>query len=270
MLFIEQLLELDPAYKGGAPGSAGWIVGKWVIFTLRSATFLTVYLQLSPGTMSDQQAVLKNIPIFTELDDQALSTVLSRARKLVFRKNTLLMSEGEPGQSMYVILSGAVKVFVADEDGAELTLFLEGPGSYIGEISLLDDSPRSASVTTIEKTEVLAISKDVFLDSIASHPEISFQIVRSMTRRLRWATDMVRSLALKNVYQRLALKLIELTEDEDGALVIPRKLSHQELANMIGSSREMVGKVLAELTKGGYIELKNQRICLLRTLPHDW
>lgn len=220
--------------------------------------------------MSDQHNILKSLPIFTELDDQSLAMILARARKLTFRKNTLLMSEGEPGQSMYVILSGAVKVYVADENGAELTLFMEGPGSYLGEISLLDDSPRSASATTIEKTEVLAISKDVFLECIAQNPEISFQIVRSMTSRLRWATDMVRSLALKNVYQRLALKLIELSVDEDGEQVLPRKLSHQELASMIGSSREMVGKILAELAKGDYIGQKDQRISLLKTLPHDW
>ena len=91
-----------------------------------------------------------------------------------------------------------------------------------------------------------------------------------MTGRLRWATDMVRSLALKNVYQRLALKLIELAEEEEGQQTLPRKLSHQELASMIGSSREMVGKILAELSKGNYIGLKDQRITLLKTLPHDW
>lgn len=237
---------------------------------LESGTFpLSIVIQADLA-MADQQNILKSLPIFTELDDQSLAMILARARKLTFRKNTLLMSEGEPGQSMYVILSGAVKVYVADENGAELTLFLEGPGSYLGEISLLDDSPRSASAITIEKTEVMAISKDVFLECIKQNPEISFQIVRSMTSRLRWATDMVRSLALKNVYQRLALKLIELSVEEDGQQVLPRKLSHQELASMIGSSREMVGKILAELSKGEYVGLKDQKICLLKTLPHDW
>lgn len=220
--------------------------------------------------MSDQQNLIRSIPIFTDLDEASLETILSRARKLTFRKNTVLMSEGEPGESMYVIQSGTVKIFVQDQDGNELILFLEGPGSYIGEISLLDDAPRSASAMTLEKTEVLAISKSVFLECIGDNPELSFRIVRAMTQRLRWATDAIRSLALKNVYQRLALKLIELAEEEAGEKILPRKMSQQELASMIGSSREMVGKILAELTKGGYISLKDQRICLLKTLPHDW
>lgn len=220
--------------------------------------------------MTDSQALIRNIPIFTDLDEAAIEAILQRSRALTFRKNTVLMSEGETGECLYVIQSGSVKIFVSDEDGNELILFIEGAGSYIGEISLLDDAPRTASAVTLEKTQVLAISKSSFIECVELNPDIAFRIIRSMTHRLRRATDNIRGLALKNVYQRLALKLIELSVEVDDHRQLERKYSHQELANMIGASREMVGKILAELTKGGYIELEGQKLKLMRALPHDW
>ena len=101
--------------------------------------------------MADQYAVLKNVPLFSELDADALDLLLTHSRSLSFRKNTVLMSEGETGESMYVVRSGSIKIFVSDEDGHEIVLYIEGPGSYIGEISLLDDAPRTASAVTLEK-----------------------------------------------------------------------------------------------------------------------
>ncbi|MEE9322898.1 MAG: Crp/Fnr family transcriptional regulator [Granulosicoccus sp.] len=220
--------------------------------------------------MADNQALLKNVPIFTDLDEKSVEMVLSRARVQTYRKNTILMSEGDSGECMYVIQSGSVKIYVSDEDGNEVILFIEGPGSYLGEISLLDDAPRTASAVTLEKTQVLLISKQAFLECIELNPEMAFTIIRSMTQRLRRATDNIRSLALKNVYQRLALKLIELSVEENGERFVPRKVSQQELANMIGASREMVGKLLAELTKGEYIAAREHKIHLLKALPHNW
>ena len=220
--------------------------------------------------MADAQALLKQIPIFTDLDDDSLALIVSRGRKLTFRKGTILMSEGETGECMYVIQSGLVKIYVSDEDGNELILFVEGPGSYIGEISLLDDAPRTASAVTLEKTQVLVISKTAFIDCVTLNPEIAFKTIRAMTLRLRRATDTIRDLALKNVYQRLALKLIELSVENGDERYLPRKISQQELANMIGASREMVGKILSELTKGKYIGLRENKLYLLKALPHDW
>ncbi|MBX2825750.1 MAG: Crp/Fnr family transcriptional regulator [Gammaproteobacteria bacterium] len=220
--------------------------------------------------MNDSQNLLKNIPIFTDLDDEALALVLSKARSLTFRKNAVLMSEGETGECLYVIQSGSVKVFVSDEEGNELILFIEGPGSYLGEISLLDDQPRTASAVTLEKTQVLVIAKSAFMECIELNPEIAFRIIRAMTQRLRRSTDNIRGLALKNVYQRLALKLIELSVEENERRYLPRKYSHQELASMIGASREMVGKILAELTKGEYVQVQENRLHLKKALPHDW
>ena len=222
------------------------------------------------AVMPHAESLIRQVDLFTDLDAQSLQMLVARSRVLSFRKNTVLMTEGESGECMYIIESGSVKIYISDEQGGELTLFVEGPGSYIGEISLLDDAPRTASAVTLENTRVLIISKSVFNECIALNPEIAFRIIRAITQRLRKATDDTRNLALKNVYQRLALKLIELSVEENGTRHLQRKYSQQDFANMIGASREMVGKILGELDKGGYIRTEGAQIQLLKTLPHDW
>jgi len=220
--------------------------------------------------MENDLAFLKQVPIFSELNEDALRVVIKKSRPLKFRRGAILMSEGETGESLYIINSGKVKIYLSDEDGNEITLFIEGPGSYIGEISLLDNSPRTASAVTLEKTEVISISKNDFIDVITENPDIAFNIINALTQKMRRATDTIGALALKNVYQRLALKLLELAEDDDGVKVIPTRYSHLELSKMIGASREMVGKVMAELVQGDYIETREKKLYLLKDFPHDW
>ena len=220
--------------------------------------------------METNLSFLQQIPIFEALDESALQRILDKSRILTFRKGTQLMTEGESGESLYLILSGRVKIFVSDEDGNEMTLFIETAGSYIGEISLLDGAPRTASAITLENTEIVCLSKSAFNEVIAENPEIAFSFIRALTNKLRRSTEVIRSLALRNVYQRLVLKLLELAEDEDGAKVIGTKYSHAELGKMIGASREMVGKVMTELIRGEYIEERGKRLVLLRDFPHDW
>ena len=218
----------------------------------------------------ERRDVLRGVPFFSELDDEELDRLLEHSRALTLRKNTILMSEGETGESMYVVLSGSLRVFVGDEDGREIVLFLEGPGNYVGEISLLDDEPRTASAITLEKTEVLAIAKAGFLACVERNPRVALLIIREMTRRLRRSTQTIRSLALDNVYQRLASKFRELATSEDGLRRMPRKFSNQELGEMIGASREMVGKIVNDLAEGGYIRQVDRRWCLLKDLPDNW
>ena len=190
--------------------------------------------------------VLKEEPIFSKLNDKALEILASKSRRHTFKKNTILMPEGETGECLYLIETGTVKVFVGDEDGRELVLYQEGPGTCIGDISLLDDVPRSASVVTLKKTTAWSISKHDFLECVQNNPAMSLEIIRTLTRRLRDATGGIRSLALDNVYRRLANKLIVLSRQNDaGELSLHKKYSHQDLGSMIGASREMVGKVMA-------------------------
>lgn len=220
--------------------------------------------------MKNKNHLLKQASIFSDLSEEELSIVATKSRTMKFHKNTILMNEGETGESLYLINKGKVKIFVSDEEGDEITLFIEGPGSYIGEISLLDGSPRTASAMTLESCEVISISKASFVELISDNPDIAFSIISGLTKKMRRATESIRSLALRNVYQRLVLKLLELAEDEDDYKIITTRYTNLELAKMIGASREMVGKVLAELVRGGYIEQRDNQLVLLKEFPHDW
>lgn len=221
--------------------------------------------------MVDPITLLKQVYLFKHLDEPALQAIAMQTREVTFKKNAIVMTEGDVGESMYVIRSGSVKVFVSDDEGKELILYHQDAGSVVGDIALLDDAPRSASVSALESTTALMISKQRFLDLLREHPDLSIGVIRSLTQRLREATEGSRRLALDNVYQRLTDKLSELkVTNSKGQDHLPRKFSHQELGNMIGASREMVGKVMAELIKGEYVETDEGILYLLKKFPKDW
>lgn len=220
--------------------------------------------------MEKNLSFLQRVPIFNELSEVALQRLLDQSRVIKFHQGVQLMTEGETGECLYLIVSGRVKIYISDEDGNEMTLYIETPGSYIGDISLLDGAPRTASAITMEKTEVICLSKSTFNGVIAENPDIAFNIIAALTKKLRRSTEVIRSLALRNVYQRLVLKLLELAEFRDGEKVIGTKYSYVELGKMIGASREMVGKVMAELMRGEYIEERDKKLFLLKDFPHDW
>jgi CRP/FNR family cyclic AMP-dependent transcriptional regulator len=221
--------------------------------------------------MTNAIELLKHVELFKHLTDIQLTELADQAREISFRKHATLMTEGDIGESMYVISSGSVKVYVSDDEGRELVLYQQGTGAVIGDIALLDDEPRSASVSTLEASTALMIGKQAFLDCLRSSPEMAINIIRSLTQRLRDATEGSRSLALDNVYRRLVDKLQELGEGASPeSLVLAKKYSYQELGNMIGASREMVGKVMAELIKGEYIEIVDGKIQIRRKLPRNW
>lgn len=222
--------------------------------------------------------LLGNVDMFSHLTGDQLHQLAGQTRELSFRKNAVLMNEGDAGESMYVLKSGSVKVYLSDEEGRQLVLYEQGPGTAIGDIALLDDAPRSASVMALEPCTALVIGKKAFLNCLLESPETAINIIRSLTTRLRDATEGSRSLALDNVYRRLADKLYELAgvdrheafSDLSTQPNLAKKYSHQELGNMIGASREMVGKVMAELVKGEYVEVREGRLYLLKKLPHNW
>jgi len=220
--------------------------------------------------MNKNLSIIQQIPIFKNLSDSVLEHLLATSRIHKHRKGVLLISEGETGESLYLIISGRVKIFVSDEGGNEMTLFIETSGGYIGEISLLDDAPRTASAITLEPTEIISISKRGFKDLVRENPDIAFNIIEALSKKLRRSTNVIRSLALRNVYQRLVLKLLELAEEDNGNKIIAVKYSYLELGKMIGASREMVGKVMAELIRGGYLEERDKKLVVLKDFPHDW
>ena len=214
--------------------------------------------------------MLPNIPLFSGLEEAELQALSSKAVTRHYPRNTIIISEGDVSDSLYCILSGRVKVFLNDDEGKEVILNNQGPGDYFGEMALLDSGPRSASVMTIEDSKMVVISKVDFDEFLLLHRDAMRKIMCGLIKRLRALTDNVRSLALMDVYGRVARVLLELSVKEGDTLVIKEGLTQQDIASRVGASREMVSRILKELRTGGYIEIHNKHIVIKEKLPHGW
>jgi len=203
------------------------------------------------------------------LSEAELEAVSRRAVTRTFPKNTVVVSEGDGTDSLYIIVSGRVRIFVSDEKGKEIVLGNAGPGEYFGEM-VLDEGPRSASVMTLEPTRFLVVPKEDFMEFVAKSPEFSLHLIRKLIRRVRTLTNDVKSLALMDVYGRVARMLLDLAVERDGTLVIEGRLTQQEMANRVGASREMISRILTDLASGGYITVARDRITIARALPRAW
>jgi CRP/FNR family cyclic AMP-dependent transcriptional regulator len=221
--------------------------------------------------LKEIETCLKTIPTFSEVPETALAALAKCATRKNYPKNSLIISEGEAAGPLFIILSGKVRAFLDSEAGKTVTLAIQKSGSYFGELSLLDEQPRSASILTLEPTLCAMIPKQAFVDWLKEHPEdAALGVMRGLTRRIRTLTDNVRGLALYDVYTRLCKTLHELAVVENDELVIRDKISHQELANKVGSSREMVSKIMKDLSNGGYLLIKGKSVYILKTLPAGW
>lgn len=214
--------------------------------------------------------MLSNVPLFSELGAEDLRVISGQGVTRTYPKNTLLISEGDLSDTFYVILSGKVKVYASDENGREVILNILGSGEYFGELALIDEAPRSASVVTLEQSRLSVISKGDFQRCLSEHPEIALEMIRPLVRRIRSLTENVKNLALLDVYGRVARTLLAQAVEQDGCLVIQERLTHQDIANMVGASREMVSRIMKDLTAGGYIEIKDRRITIPGKLPAAW
>lgn len=213
---------------------------------------------------------LDNVELFAGLTPEQLDRIAQAAHPRVFMPGTIIVNEGDDAHGLYVIQSGSLKVFLVEENGRELTLSLLWPGEYFGELALLDDAPRSASVMTRERTELLHISRTAFMALLEQYPSCAHVVMKNLVGRIRTLTDNVRGLALNDVFGRLSRLFESLVVERDGKRVIERRLTQQEIANLLGSSREMVNRILRELVIGGYVNLDDHQITLLKPLPARW
>jgi CRP/FNR family cyclic AMP-dependent transcriptional regulator len=185
-------------------------------------------------------------------------------------RNTVFIQEGETGDSLYVILSGRVKVFVADADGREMVLDFHGPGDYVGEMSL-DGRPRSASVMAVEPTVCSALTREALRAAIVANPDLAMNLICTLIERARIATENVRSLALMDVYGRVARLLLSLAvEQPGGKMLVPERLTQQDIADRVGASRDMVSRIFKDLTTGGYVTVVDRQITINRKPPARW
>ncbi|MCH9697229.1 MAG: Crp/Fnr family transcriptional regulator [Gammaproteobacteria bacterium] len=218
----------------------------------------------------DLRETLQRVPIFSGLSTTALTTLAEHASTKTYTKNSIVISEGETGDALYIIASGKVRICLSDEGGKEVCLGTEAAGQCFGEYALLDESPRSATVITESKSVFVVISRRNFNQWLDENPKASLSIMKELVAKIRDLTENVKILALCDVYGRLVKVMMSMAVQEGDNYVIQTKPTQQELANRIGSSREMVSKIFKELSKGGYIELDSNQVIIRKQLPKAW
>jgi len=203
------------------------------------------------------------------LKDETLRRIAATGVIRTFPRNTVLINEGDVGDALYVLLTGRVKVFSSNEAGREFVIDFHGPGEYVGEMSL-DGEPRSASVMTVEPTTCAVVNRAQFRDFVLAHPDFAMHLIERLIHRVRVTTGNLKSLALSDVYGRLVRLLNALACDVDGRLTVPEKLTQQDIADRIGASRDMIGKLMKDLIAGGYLAVEDRTITIVKKLPTGW
>lgn len=214
--------------------------------------------------------MLKQVPLFASLADEDAAALEREAVLRSFPKGAVVVSEGDETDSFYIIVSGAVKIYGSDGAGKEIVFGTLTAGAYFGELALLDGAPRSASVMTLEACKLLMLPRRSFARCLDAHPPLAGRLLKELAGRVRHLTESAKSLALSDVYGRVVRTLYALAEERDGALVVSRGLTHYDIACRVGASREMVSRILKELTVGGYLEARQKRILIRRKLPATW
>ncbi len=214
--------------------------------------------------------MLENVPLFSGLSEVALSEIEQHSSVKSFNKNAIVINQDDETYSLYVILSGAVKVFISAEDGREAVLNHQTAGDYFGDLALIDKQPRVASVMTTEPSRFMIISREDFMACLSKNPEIAINLIKPLTSRLRMLARNVSSLALLDVYGRVARVLLEQAEEQEDGEMITGKITQQEIADMVGASRAMVSRILKDLKAGGYISVDKKRITIQQKLPSRW
>ena len=213
--------------------------------------------------------LLKSIPLFSGLVDSELEQIVALVKTRSFKKNSVIVTQGDDTASFYIVVDGRLRVFRDDEDGNEVILNDLQKGSWFGELAMLADTTRSASVVTLEPSQLGIISKHDLEQLMVQNPRLTLGIAKFLARRVVELTEDVSDMAMLDVYGRVARTLEKHAREEDGRLITGR-FTHQEIAAMVGASREMISKILKELKIGGYIEVEEKRIILQKKLPKAW
>jgi len=210
--------------------------------------------------------ILKGVPLFSAFSDTQIGQLLSCVQHRSYPRNSFILRAGEETDALYIILSGRVKLLIPDEEGHEVILSIMGAHEFFGEMGLFDDQTRSASAETLEACEMLRVSKAGFTALLKDNFELAILIIRNLVRRMREADRKIESLALIDVYGRVARLLIDMAQNVDGNWVVERAPAKQEIARMIGASREMVSRVVKDLHQKGLIRSEKRRIYVLDKL----
>ena len=212
----------------------------------------------------DNVQLLRQVSIFAELPPEILSDLAKRVWNKNFDAGSVIVSHEDTGDALFVLASGKVKVVLYGETGREIILSILRAGDFFGEMSLLDRQPRSANVVAIEDSELLCLDCEAFQTHLTAHPITAMAILAEMSRRLRHADEVIGNLALLDVYGRVARVIRDLAQKEgepaDGGLLIKERPTQQEIAGLIGTSRETVSRALNDFTRRGLLEMQGKQI----------
>lgn len=215
--------------------------------------------------------MLEKIPLFESLSDPERAELEAGMHVQHFPKGSILVQQSDASNNLlYIVLAGRLKVFMGNEDGREVLLDFLQAGDAFGELSLFDEQPRSATVMTVEDCKIGLFPRNYLFDCIQRNPNIAIELLKTVIKRMRNTTEQVSSLALLDVYGRIAKALVNMAKPQDDGRMVTASLTHQELATMVGASREMVTRILNDLKRGGYIAIDNHRIELKKRLPDRW
>lgn len=202
---------------------------------------------------------LATVPLFKSLDGAELARFAELVREKSYPKGSVILFEDDPGDSLFLVRDGRVKVVLVAEDGREVILGLLGVGEHFGELSLIDDQPRSAHVIAMEESTLLVLRRDDFRRRVEASPQVAWSLLAELSRRLRRADDKIGSLVLLDVPGRIARMLLD-SADEGGSPLIEKPLTHQTIAHLIGASRETVSRAMREFQDSGWISTDRRRI----------
>jgi CRP/FNR family transcriptional regulator, cyclic AMP receptor protein len=210
----------------------------------------------------------KQVSFFADLPEEEIESLSSVTKRRTFRAGEVIFHRDDPGQVLYMIKDGKVKICIISPDGQEVSLAVFGKGEYFGEFALLDGLPRSTDAVALEKVECYTLQRSDFHNTIQKNPKIAILIMEALSKRLRTTNQMVEDLIFLDVYGRVAKKLLELADAHgvkvDDGVRIDVRLTQQELAAMVGASRESVNKVLGYFTDKNFISTDKHRITIHR------
>ncbi len=215
--------------------------------------------------------LIRRVPLFAMLTPAQAELLADAVAKRRFKRGQTIVEQGKKSDALYIILSGRARVLMTDRKSREVILATLQPGDYIGEMSMIDNEPHSATVEAEIQTDALVLGRAEFTRCLPENATMAYAVMQGLVRRLRHADQKIGSLALMGVYGRVANVLLEsATSDGDNRLIIRDKISRQDIAKMVGASREMVSRVMKDFEEQGFIETLEGGAILVkerRTVP---
>ena len=211
--------------------------------------------------------LLKNLPLFADLDDEELVEIWNHVQTRSYKKGNIILFEEDPGDSLFIIKEGKVKITRLSEEGREVILSILGEGEFFGEMSILDGESRSANVIALADSEVFVLKREEFINILTSNPQIAITLLEELAARIRKSDQQIEYLSLADAENRVAMTLLRLAEESGtfkmGQVTIEELPMQQDMANMSGTSRETISRMLSEFTEKEYIDRKGKKLIIL-------